>query len=47
MSATYDDTGAYDFQDIFQQSIDDFQHLTATAGEHAAWQCEDGQTKLT
>ncbi|TBU42165.1 amine oxidase [Dichomitus squalens] len=30
--STYDDSGPYDFQDIFHKSIEDFQHLTATAG---------------
>ncbi|KAI1795246.1 amine oxidase [Ganoderma leucocontextum] len=30
--STYDDSGAIDFQDAFQQSIEDFRRLTATAG---------------
>ena len=34
ISATYDETGAYDFQDTFQRSVEDFQRLTATAGKY-------------
>ena len=30
---TYDDGGAVDFQDVFQQSIENFRRLTATAGK--------------
>ena len=31
--ATYDDSGEVDYQDVFQQSIENFQRLTATAGQ--------------
>ncbi|KAI0713040.1 amine oxidase [Cerioporus squamosus] len=30
--STYDDSGPFDFQDVFQQSIDNFDKLTAIAG---------------
>ena len=29
----YDDGGAIDFRDVFQQSIENFRSLTATAGK--------------
>ena len=31
--ATYDDSGEVNYQDVFQQSIENFQRLTATAGQ--------------
>ena len=33
--ATYDDSGQTDFQDVFQLSIENFEKLTAIAGQCA------------
>ncbi|PIL26397.1 hypothetical protein GSI_12154 [Ganoderma sinense ZZ0214-1] len=38
---TYDDSGAFDFQDVFRQSIENFRSLTATAGARVPNQLVD------